>query len=61
MHKLILKRFQVKNFRNIEDSELDSGRARDLYGGRNEAGKTALLKALYKLNPASPDPFNPLA
>jgi energy-coupling factor transporter ATP-binding protein EcfA2 len=59
MHKLILKRFQVKNFRNIEDSEWIPVERVTCMVGRNEAGKTALLKALYKLNPASPDPFNP--
>jgi predicted ATPase len=27
--------------------------------GRNESGKTALLKALHKFNPATPEPYNP--
>ena len=27
--------------------------------GRNEAGKTTVLKALHKLNPATPEPYDP--
>ena len=52
-------RFRVQNFRNIEDSgwiELDQVTA---FVGRNESGKTALLKALHKFNPASDEPYNP--
>lgn len=52
-------RFRVQNFRNIDDSgwiPLDSVTA---FVGRNESGKTALLKALHKFNPASPSPYNP--
>ena len=46
--KLIAKRFRVLNYRNIDDSgwiPLDLVTA---FIGRNEAGKTALLKALHK-------------
>ena len=60
MHKLVLKRFQVKNFRNIENSDWIPVERVTCFVGRNESGKTALLKAIYKLNPASPEPFNPL-
>ena len=52
-------RFRVQNFRNIEDSgwiELDQVTA---FVGRNESGKTALLKTLHKFNPASDEPYNP--
>ena len=52
-------RFRVQNFRNVEDSgwiELDQVTA---FVGRNESGKTALLKALHKFNPASDEPYNP--
>jgi hypothetical protein len=60
MHKLVLKRFQVKNFRNIENSDWIPVERVTCFVGRNESGKTALLNAIYKLNPASPEPFNPL-
>ena len=52
-------RFRVQNFRNIDDSgwiDLDQVTA---FVGRNESGKTALLKALHKFNPASKEPYNP--
>jgi hypothetical protein len=59
MDKLILKRFQVTNFRNIENSEWIPVERVTCFVGRNESGKTALLKAVYKLNPATPEPLNP--
>jgi len=52
-------RFRVENFRNIEDSgwiPLDNVTA---FVGRNEAGKTALLKALHLFNPATSERFSP--
>lgn len=52
-------KFRVENFRNIEDSgwiPLDDVTA---FVGRNEAGKTALLKALHLFNPATPERHNP--
>lgn len=51
-------RFRVQNFRNIDDSnwiELDKVTA---FVGRNESGKTSLLKALHKFNPATPEPYD---
>ena len=51
-------RFRVQNFRNIEDSgwiELDKVTA---FVGRNESGKTALLKALHKFNPATQELYD---
>jgi predicted ATPase len=59
MSKLFLKRFQVTNFRNIQNSEWIPVERVTCFVGRNESGKTALLKGLYKLNPATPEPFNP--
>lgn len=50
--------FRVQNFRNIDDSgwiTLDKVTA---FVGRNESGKTALLKALHKFNPATPEPYD---
>ena len=46
-----LKKVQITNFQSIHDSnEFDVGDVTCLVG-KNEAGKTALLKALYRLNP----------
>lgn len=46
-----LIKVQVKNFRSIEDSnDFDVGDLTCLVG-KNEAGKTAILQALYALNP----------
>ena len=52
-------RFRVQNYRNIDDSgwiDLDQVTA---FVGRNESGKTALLKALHKFNSASQETYNP--
>jgi energy-coupling factor transporter ATP-binding protein EcfA2 len=54
------KRFRIQNFRNIDDSGwilLDQVTA---FVGRNESGKTTLLKALHKFNPASTEPYDPM-
>ena len=46
-----LTKVRITNFRSIQDStEFDIGNVTCLIG-KNEAGKTALLKALYRLNP----------
>lgn len=46
-----LARVRIQNFKSIEDSEsFDVGQNTCLVG-KNEAGKTAVLTALYKLNP----------
>jgi predicted ATPase len=52
-------RFRVQNFRNIDDSGWVSIERVTTLVGRNESGKTALLKALHKFNPAMPEPYNP--
>jgi predicted ATPase len=54
------KRFRVQNFRNIDDSgwiNLDQVTA---FVGRNESGKTTLLKAFHKFNPATSEPYDPM-
>ncbi len=51
--------FRIQNFRNIDDSDwipLDKVTA---FVGRNESGKTSLLKALHKFNPAVSEPYDP--
>ena len=50
-----LVKVQVQNFQSIRDSgTFDVGDVTCLVG-KNEAGKTALLKALYRLNPVNSD------
>jgi len=57
--KLIPTQFKVTNFRNIDDSGWIKLERVTALVGRNESGKTALLKALHKFNPASQEPYNP--
>jgi hypothetical protein len=57
--RLIPKSFKVTNYRNIDDSDWIPLERVTSFVGRNESGKTALLKALHKFNPATPEPYNP--
>ena len=43
-------RFRVQNFRNINDSGWISLEPVTTFAGRNEFGKTTLLKAFHKFN-----------
>ena len=52
-------RYRVQNFRNVDDSGWIPLERVTAFVGRNESGKTALLKALHKFNPATPEPYNP--
>jgi hypothetical protein len=52
-------RFRIQNFRNIDDSGWVPVESVTALVGRNESGKTALLQALHKFNPAMPEPYNP--
>ena len=54
-----LKSFRVRKFRNIEDSgEVELLDALTCVVGKNQAGKSALLRALHKFNPHRPAPFD---
>jgi len=56
---LRVKGFRVQNFKNVEDSGWIPIENVTSFVGRNESGKTTLLKALHKFNPATPEPYNP--
>jgi AAA15 family ATPase/GTPase len=55
-----LTRFKVINFRSIEESSWIESADNTCLIGTNEAGKTNLLLALWKLNPANGEPIIPL-
>lgn len=52
-------RFRIQNFRNIDDSGWIPIEQVTAFVGCNESGKTALLKAFHKFNPATPEPYDP--
>ena len=56
--KLTATRFQVLNYRNIDDSGWIPLERVTAFVGRNEAGKTAVLKALHKFHPAIEEPYH---
>lgn len=58
--KTKLDRFKVYNFRSIEESDWIEVADNSCLVGTNEAGKTNLLIALWKLNPANGEPIVPL-
>ena len=51
---MILESARVENFKCIDDSTEFSVRSLTALVGKNESGKTALLKALYRINPILP-------
>ncbi|MBU4277172.1 MAG: AAA family ATPase [Proteobacteria bacterium] len=59
MGNLEISSFRVVNFRNIKDSGWIPLENVTAFVGRNESGKTALLRALHKFNPAVSEPYNP--
>jgi energy-coupling factor transporter ATP-binding protein EcfA2 len=59
MAQLTAKEFKIQNYRNIDDSGWIPLETVTALVGRNESGKTALLKALHKFNPATPQPYVP--
>ena len=56
--KLTAKQFRVLNYRNIDDSGWIPLERVTAFVGRNESGKTALLKALHKFNPAVEESYS---
>lgn len=56
----ILERYKVNNFRSIEESDWIELADNSCLVGTNEAGKTNLLIALWKLRPANDEPIIPL-
>jgi energy-coupling factor transporter ATP-binding protein EcfA2 len=59
MGPLTLRECRVQNFWNVDDSGWIPVEQVTTLLGRNESGKTALLKALHKFNPATPQPYDP--
>ena len=55
-----LRSFRVRNYRCIDDSGEAPVEHIKALVGKNESGKTSILKALHKFNPATPEPFNGL-
>ncbi len=51
---MILESVRVENFKCVDDSTEFSTRSMTALVGKNESGKTALLKALYRINPVLP-------
>lgn len=58
--KAKLIKLRVQNFRSIEDSDWIDTENVSCLVGTNESGKTNLLLALWKLNPANGEPIVPL-
>ena len=56
--KLKMTRFRVYNYRNIYDSDWIPVDKVTAFVGCNESGKSALLKALHKFNPAVEEPYD---
>jgi predicted ATP-dependent endonuclease of OLD family len=55
-----LIKFKVENFRSVENSDWIQAEDVTCLVGTNESGKTNLLIALWKLNPANGEPIIPL-
>lgn len=53
-----LVEFRVQMYRSIIDSSWVKVNPLTVVVGKNESGKTTLLKALHKLNPFTPDPYS---
>lgn len=55
---MILKAFRIQMYKCVLDSGWVEVSPLTVLVGKNEAGKTTLLKALHKLNPFKPEPYS---
>lgn len=53
-----MSQFRIQNYRSITDSGWIKTEDISVIVGKNEAGKTSLLKALWKFNPFNPEPYS---
>lgn len=53
-----LSAFRISMYKGILDSDWVDVNSLTVLVGKNESGKTSLLKALHKLNPYSPEPYD---
>jgi hypothetical protein len=53
-----LTQFRVENFRSVRSTDWIDVTSITAFVGQNEAGKSNLCEALYRINPALPDQFN---
>lgn len=53
-----LTQFRVQNFRSVRSTDWIDVASITAFVGQNEAGKSNLCEALYRINPALPDKFN---
>lgn len=53
-----LTEFRVQNFRSVRSTDWIDVMCITAFVGQNEAGKSNLCEALYRINPARPDQFN---
>jgi len=56
-HRMKLTRFRIQKYKCILDSDWVNIPGLTVLVGKNEAGKTSLLKALHKFNPFNPEPY----
>ena len=57
-HEMRLTQFRVQNFRSVRSTDWIDVTSITAFVGQNEAGKSNLCEALYRVNPALPDRFN---
>jgi len=54
-----IKSFRIRKYRNVEDSgEIELLDKLTCIVGKNQSGKSALLKALHKFHPHKPEPYD---
>ncbi len=55
---MILRGFRIQMYKCVTDSQWVDVSPLTVLVGKNEAGKTSLLRALHKLNPFKPEPYS---